>query len=215
VDLKYHISEWAAWAPGLDSYPKWQLYFNKELALDLSQKPDVTFLPAMFRRKLSPLCRMVFATVNSLKKQDALKNSPLVFSSRHGELDLSIKLINSMIESEPMSPAGFSMSVHNSPAGLLSIFYKNKNASTAISARGTTLSAAFLEAVTQLQINEQVVLCYADLSMPEPFKQFENNEVYPRCLTMVLNTGASEKKSLEISTADDFESIVKQLSSKF
>ena len=214
MDCKYHIAEWAAWAPGLDSNAKWQFYFNNELALDISQKPDVAFLPAMFRRKLSPLCRMVFATVNSLQHQNALKDSPLVFSSRHGELDLSIKLISGMIENTSMSPAGFSMSVHNSPAGLLSIFYKNKNASTAISAGQTTLSAAFVEAVAQLQLNDQVVLCYADSQMPEPLKQFENKEAYPRCLVLVLNSGTSEKKSLKISTDDDFESIVKQLASK-
>ena len=158
----------------------WQKYFDGIKDIDLECKPDVSFLPPMFRRKLSPLNRMIFCTSNLLSCETSFNNIPFVFSSRHGELDLSLKLINSILQKNPMSPAGFSMSVHNSPAGLYSIHNKNTQATTAIAAAEDSLKMAFIEAQAQLLANPMVLLCYADTPMPDVYKCFSDNIAYPQ-----------------------------------
>ena len=165
----------------------------------------------MFRRKLSPLSRIVFTTVNSLRDTSVLEDCPLIFASRHGELDLSLKLIDSIVNVETVSPAGFSMSVHNSIAGLLSIHYKNTEAMTAIAAGQDTLKMGILEASAQLTKSEKVILCYADNNMPQVYKDFDDEKLYPRCLVLVLEQGIPQKEFQFTGNNNCFEDIVRKL----
>ena len=132
--LKANISDWAAWAPGITSKEDWKNYCSSQKNIDFEAKPDVSALPPMFRRRLSFINRMVFAAAANLKDQSVLSETPIVFASRHGEINLSIKLINSIISSSMVSPAGFSVSVHNSAAGMFSIHHQNRSAITSIAA---------------------------------------------------------------------------------
>jgi hypothetical protein len=177
----------------------------------LDKKPDVSFLPPMFRRKLSYLNRMVFCTSNLLNKEEQLNNCPLIFSSRHGELDLSLQLVLSILEKNPMSPAGFSMSVHNSPVGLCSIHHDNQDATTAIAAGADSLKMAFIEAQSQLLDNPKALLCYVDRPMPDAYKCFADNTEYPQCFMAILERGSRGVQAPEPKGPLNFEDVIKHL----
>ena len=184
--MQVPISNWSAWAPGLNSHQDWSLFLNGSLPLIENETPDVSFLPAMFRRKLSPLTRMVFCTFNKLKDKEKFKNIPLIFASRHGELDLSISLINSGLDSMTCSPAKFSISVHNSPVGLLSIQDKNTGPSTAISSGKRTLEMGLIEAISTMDTFNNALLIYADLPLSEEYEEYVDEKAFPVCIVMHL-----------------------------
>ena len=210
MSLQANISDWSAWAPGLTSTSDWQKYFAQEKETDLELKPDVSELPPMFRRRLSSLNRMIFAAADGLEDKNVLNECPVVFASRHGELNLSLKLINSIISRETVSPAGFSMSVHNSAAGLISIHHGNTSAATSIAAGEASLKMGLIEAISQVQKFNRVLLIFADEMMPEIYRNFNNSQKYPSCL---LLTVAKKPGKHVIDTSGDctFEGIVNSL----
>ena len=60
--INFNIAAWRAWAPGLDSVADWQAWSQRPGVLAPSNAaPDVSFLPAMQRRRLSRLARMAFS----------------------------------------------------------------------------------------------------------------------------------------------------------
>ncbi|MCM8539775.1 MAG: beta-ketoacyl synthase chain length factor [Lentisphaeraceae bacterium] len=188
--MKIPLKDWRAWAPGIEASNDWLQYIKGDKSLDLSQKPDVSFLPPMFRRKLSLLSRMIFSTVHSLEENNDKIEAPLVLATRHGELDLSIDLIHSEITESPFSPAKFSMSVHNSPVGLLSIHSKNKLPNTAISAGKKSLEMGLYEATAMLSEHKNCLLIYADQELSEVYKEYKDDNDIPACLVILLNKNA-------------------------
>ena len=52
--INFNIAAWRAWAPGLDSVADWRAWSQQPRTLAVSDSaPDVSFLPAMQRRRLS------------------------------------------------------------------------------------------------------------------------------------------------------------------
>ncbi|MBX8507297.1 beta-ketoacyl synthase chain length factor, partial [Pseudomonas lijiangensis] len=59
--ITFNIAQWRAWAPGLTSVDDWQQWSRNPTLLQSSDAaPDVSFLPAMQRRRLSRMARMAF-----------------------------------------------------------------------------------------------------------------------------------------------------------
>jgi len=202
--MQVPLSDWSAWAPGLYSFDDWDSYLNGRKSLCENDSPDVSFLPAMFRRKLSILSRMVFCTYNQLSKK--LNSPPLVFASRHGELSLSTDLINYGINSAPYSPAKFSISVHNSPVGLLSIQNKNTSSSTAISSGKRTLEMGLIEAIAVCKEVGKSLLIYADLPLTDEYKDYEDEQTFPICLAMYLENNAASQE-INFDQAGSFQAL--------
>ena len=80
---------------------------------------------------MSSLTRMAFATASSCADQLAVKPC-CIFASRHGELARTVKIIESIVKLEDVSPTDFSLSVFNTALGLFSIFTENKAPSTMV-----------------------------------------------------------------------------------
>ena len=78
--ITFNIAQWRAWAPGLDSVDDWHAWCHAPTLLPASDAaPDVSFLPAMQRRRLSRLARMAFSVGWPLA--EGLQDLPLVFIS--------------------------------------------------------------------------------------------------------------------------------------
>ncbi len=78
-------------------------------------------IPAGLRRRLGTLGRMGVACGLGVAPQG---DADIVFCSRHGDISLAHQLLTALVEGEPMSPAGFSMSVHNAVPGVLDLARK-------------------------------------------------------------------------------------------
>jgi hypothetical protein len=92
-----------------------------------------------------------------------------VIGSAVGEAETMIGLLNQMWRDKtPMSPAAFTVSVHNAASGLLSISCRNQGYATSLAADEDTPAAALLEAIGLVLAGEGPVLVVcADEPIPE------------------------------------------------
>ncbi|URK19923.1 beta-ketoacyl synthase chain length factor [Thalassospira sp. GO-4] len=96
------------------------------------------------------------------------ENPRIVFCSRHGNIDRTVKLLHQVATDDAVSPADFSMSVHNAFIGVASINWSITESHTAISAGDDSLIAALTETLAQLASDARpVILCFVDLPLPE------------------------------------------------
>lgn len=121
-----------------------------------ADRPPLLHIPAIMRRRLTPLGRMaLYAGYLADPEQTAHIR---VYCSRHGDLSRTINLLDTLADSQTVSPADFSMSVHNAIGALEGIATKNKCDYTAISAAEHTFLAGLIEACGYLQSGTKRVL---------------------------------------------------------
>lgn len=170
------LERWSAWAPGVDNAERWQQWADGKLDVGDEVKPDVSFLPAMFRRRLSPLSKMALLVAHQCRGEDG--PVPTVFCSRHGELNRTIGLLQDIAAGELISPTGFSMAVHNTGSGLYSIANKDTSISTAIAGGIDSFQSAFIDCAAALATgkHEKVMLVMADQPLPSPLQPFADEQ---------------------------------------
>ena len=191
------VVRWSAWAPGLSTQADWEKWAAGKRDLSpRSEKPDVSFVPAMLRRRLSSLSRMVFHVATACLDSGAQPDA-YVYSSRYGEYERSFGILSDLARQEAASPAAFSHSVHNTSASLFSIDRKDPAPYTALAAGAGTLESAFLEAWSLLKSQEAgcVLLVHHDEPLP-PLYKVQTTNVTLRCaLALVLQLCETDLKA--------------------
>lgn len=194
--IQFNIDQWQAWAPGLASAGDWAVWAQNPCDPACSEsQPDVSFLPAMLRRRLSQLARMVFAVATPLAAGQP--PMPLVYASRHGETARTFAILNDLANGEPLSPTQFSLSVHNAIIGLWSIQQQNACEMTAIAAEGDGLEHAVLEASLLLDEGAPAVLVVvAEDQTPALYAPWISDVRYPYAVALLLKRGRTWQLSL-------------------
>lgn len=126
----------------------------------LKSDPRITAVPMMLRRRLSDGSRLAAALGMSMLRKAKAQNlaiNHVVFASRGGEMDCSIKLLEDMVKDGGLSPAVFSASVHNAGAGAMTVASGYHGTVSAISAADETLFATIAE--TAASLSEEQKLC--------------------------------------------------------
>jgi hypothetical protein len=172
-DMRAHfsIADWMAVGDGRTTRREWVAWSNPAAAPgDPAVAPS---LPAMLRRRVTPIGHAAFAA--ALGALSPARNVRFVFASRHGEFSRTLGLLTALAADEPLSPAEFSLSVHNSLAGLLSIAQKNAAGHTTVAAGHDTFVSALLEAAAGLATgaDDCVLVVYYDERLPYPYDSFE------------------------------------------
>lgn len=128
--------------------------FNREAK---PQIPKGAF-PRPLPRRMSLLAQAALSCVARLSQEmgDYILQLPVIYASRYGELDRTHSLFQEWAEFGEMSPAGFSLSVHNATASLLGLACHNQNSSTTLAAGEQTLQMGLLEAI---MISRESGLC--------------------------------------------------------
>ena len=123
MGLAFQIAKCVAWAPGMGTEQDWALWQAKEIGFSTEiTLPKLQTIPAMQRRRLSPFAKVSLHC--ALEASDHHQGDlPCVFSSRHGDLNRTTKLIENVANQEELSPTQFGLSVHNAVSGLYSIMY--------------------------------------------------------------------------------------------
>ncbi len=167
LSARFYLDKWAAFSSG-QRYPG-QSEFG--VVLDNETAKDVSFLPALSRRRLSGLSKLTLRLAHECMPD---YQGYCVFGSQHGELQTTQKLLESIVNDELMSPAGFSSSVHNTAVGLHSINNRNIFPCTSIAAGLDTLTMCFIEAYSLLEnnITDQVLVVFADDTIPDDLARF-------------------------------------------
>jgi hypothetical protein len=182
------ILRWAAWSPGIDSPAEWEAWARAPRRLSAEGMPDVRFLPALQRRRCDQLSRMLLEVIHSCCEDAAREEVACVFASRHGCLGTTTSLLEDLASDSPVSPTHFSHSVHNTPAGLFSIWADNRRPSVTLSAGADTFAHGFLEAAGMLHREQRrpVLLAMGDEALPEPFRKVEGPPVGAYALGLLL-----------------------------
>ena len=128
---------------------------------------------------------MAFRASYALSEQ---RTARFIFCSRYGESDRTLRILHSLAAKEPISPADFSLSVHNALAGLLSIAWGNTAGHTAISAGADSFGYGLLEAIACLNegSGEPVMLVYFDDLLPQPYDEVADGAETCVALAMLL-----------------------------
>lgn len=187
ISIAFRVRAWSAWAPGLATAEEWQSRRSVPVAEDAAV-PDVRFVPAMLRRRLGRLSRMALHVAHELAPAGGV---PTVFASRHGELSRTVGLLSDLAIESPLSPAAFSLSVHNTASGVHAIAHEDVTASTSIAAGEETLLWALQEAVGRLASGvAQVLLVFAEEPLPAAYAAYVDETTTPHALAMLLETGS-------------------------
>jgi hypothetical protein len=194
--INFNIAAWRAWAPGLDSVADWQAWSQQPRLLDTSDSaPDVSFLPAMQRRRLSRLARMAFSVGWPLA--EGLEALPLVFVSRHGETPRTFDILSDLGAGQPLSPTQFSLSVHNAVIGLWSIMRGETSEMTAVAAAGDGLEHGLIEACALLHEGAPaVLLVITEEQPPEAYARWIDDVPFPYAVGLLLTPGEQWQVSL-------------------
>ncbi len=155
---------------------QWSVYPFIEASGDsesLTQKQLLEVIPKMLKRRLSPLAKHVFSAILSCEGEN--NTVPIIFSSTHGELSKSFKMMEQIEAGEEISPTTFSLSVHNAIARLYSIAFNNHCQTSVVAPGEEGIAAAFIEALGLLTEGEkEVLLVFYD----EPLEEFYPSKPY-------------------------------------
>ena len=142
----------------IDSFAEWR-------ETDSEKTPDVGFVPAMIRRRLTGVEKTGLYLANRVCPDR--RDFYTVFASRFGEWGQTVKLIKQFYEDGEMSPAAFSSSVHNATPGILSVIKHNTMSYTTIAAGERTIG----EALTEMFAGPKPVLfVYAEERTPDLYR---------------------------------------------
>ncbi len=130
---------------------------------DAAERAPMAPLPKSAPRRMSRLSRAVLSCVSRVAAAvgNAVLQYPVVYASRYGEIARTLSLFAEYEQYGEMSPAGFSVSVHNAPASLLGLVTGNCHNSTTLAAAEDTLRMGVLEAALRATA-QPCLLVYGD-----------------------------------------------------
>jgi Beta-ketoacyl synthase, N-terminal domain len=152
----------------------------------LGQAPGEDAIPGAIRRRMGQFERL--AVRCTLGVLDGPPTDELIFCSRYGNMEMLGTLLLGLAEGQLISPMGFSGSVHNAAPGLTGQVRKERLSHTAIAAGRRSLAAGLIEATARLASEEcrNVALTFADMRLPPPYEEFEEEQAPSLALAMRL-----------------------------
>ena len=155
-----YVAGLGLWMQGYPTAASWAA--RSPAVSDEPLKPKGEAFDRVNRRRASQMGRAIGDAVSEAVSQAGVdpRTTPVVVGSSIGEASAMIGLLDQMWRSdEPMSPAVFTVSVHNAASGLLSISMKNKGYTTSIAADYDTPAATLFEGVGLLMTGHEAVCC--------------------------------------------------------
>ena len=181
-----HIERWSRWQSRKAGAAVLTQWGPQQCSQELLEKPALADVPAMQRRRLSPLARVTFQVLAHCSESSA--EEPVVFSSVMGELQRTQSLLESIARHEPLSPTAFSLSVHNAIAGLWSQINNNRAPMLALAPCADSPVPALLEAAGILCEGEYtaVNVVYARENYPQFYQPWLDSPPGPCALALRL-----------------------------
>ena len=188
--INFNIDKWIALSPGLLSTEDWLNWSKNDHIWPSEPSPaPVNLIKPMMRRRMSSLSKLALqAALQVSENQDI---DYIIFSSRHGELTRTAKLIEDIMAGQDASPMAFSQSVHNTAAGLFTISANRATPVTSLAAVESSLHHALIEASIYLQENPSsaVLLVDFDEPLPVPYQQYEQLTYQGYAFAAILTAG--------------------------
>jgi hypothetical protein len=170
----FHIQDWAACASGLYDKPAWLAWSTRPYPPTGDEVPAMSEMPAMHRRRLERVGRVALQVAYWCQSTE-VGDIPLVFASRHGDIQRTYAMLEALARDEALSPTQFGLSIHNAIVAQYSIARALKRNYSAVAAGKSTAEAAVLEAFGLLIDGaEEVMIVMYDGLLPKPYRMFED-----------------------------------------
>jgi hypothetical protein len=195
---RFRVEDWMACGPGLETREDWIAWSHGARNPRNDVVQAAASLPQILRRRISAIGQRAFRASYALSEQ---RTARFVFCSQYGEWDRTLRILHSLAIEEPISPADFSLSVHNALAGLLSIAWGNTAGHTAISAGADSFGYGLLEAVASLKegSGDPVLLVYFDDLPPHPYDEIADGAESCVSLAMLLKPPGNDRHEFALS----------------
>ena len=188
--VNFNIDNWVALSPGLLTSEDWQYWSNNNHIWPSElTAPPADLIKPMVRRRMSSLSKLAVQAALQISTEQQIDY--IIFSSRHGELTRTVKLIEEIISGRDASPIAFSQSVHNTAAGLFTINTNRAVPVTSLAAVESTLHHALIEASIYLQENPEhrILLVDFDEPLPSPYAKYEDQNYQGYAFSALLSLG--------------------------
>lgn len=163
TSLPFRLTDWSAWTPECGTKAQWLAWAGvDEFARGVQGPAELSDpLPRVFRRRANTVGRAALSAATALAH---LEDARYVVSTRHGEFERMVSILEALTERETPSPAEFSMSVEHAIVGLLSIAAKNTQGHCAVSAGPESFCYGMLEAAACFveRPDQPVIFIYYD-----------------------------------------------------
>lgn len=207
---KFYISNVTAWAPGLtDDISAWKEWANDNAVIEqIKESPKLEYTDPLFRRRLSQITKMTVHVVHSLlEKTNINKETKIVFVSLRGEIEREFTINKGLIEDGMILPAGFSLSVFNTPISSATLAFGLKGGYSVIYPSKNNFADAFKTAVAPVLAGteKEIIFVYADELVPELYQDKRPEENIPLAFACVISS-ESKENGIEF---DDFTNLEK------
>jgi hypothetical protein len=203
--VSFSIAAHAAWAPGIETRDAWLMWADKIFPIAGNVEPPVRAMPPMLRRRAGSLGKMALEVAYQCLGDRT--GVPTVFCSRHGEASRSVDMLSDLAQNVLLSPASFSLAVHNATGGLFTIARGDQANNIALAAGSSTIEHAVIEACGLLADGEPAVLLVAyDCPLPSIYSTFEECAEQPHAWAWLMQPAhliADDVVSLTWSAADE------------
>ena len=192
--VTFSVDRWFAWAPGIDNAKDWQTFFQHPEGYPIADdhKANVSFIPAMKRRRLSTLARAAFYAAD--KCLGEAENPPTIFCSLYGESQRTYDILSDISNQEDLSPMAFSLSVHNAISGQFSILQNLKTPSVAVAPGEEGYLSVFADAVGQLlEGQENVLLVFYEEPAPAFYREHIDTAPFPLALAVMISRKTADE----------------------
>jgi hypothetical protein len=192
--LVFTLKHWCFWQS--EQLPETNGWPDGEILPYNQGNADVGFLPAMQRRRLSPLARAACAVAWRCRSENG--DMPSVFFSHHGESQYYFEMLEGLADGEHVSPSRFSQCVHNAIAGLSSFHSSSYLPYVALAGGTEGLFSVFPEAGGMLlDVPQVLVVCY-EQPLPEVYQAYLPGSQTTWALAMTLTRAGEAGRQLRL-----------------
>lgn len=204
----FYLSNITAWAPGLgDDKNSWQAWANDQTQIEqIKESPKLEYTDPLFRRRLSQITKMTVHVVHNLLENSHINpDTKIVFISLRGEIEREFTINKGLIEDGMILPAGFSLSVFNTPISSATLAFKLKGGYSVIYPSKNNFADALKTAAAPVLAGteEEIILVYADELVPEVYGDKRPEENIPLAFAGII----SAKKKENCIAFDDFSNV--------
>jgi hypothetical protein len=198
----FSVASSAAWAPQIETRDEWLAWAFDDRVIAGRSTPSIRPMPPILRRRASSLGKMALEV--AYQCLGSRTEIPTVFSSRHGEASRSADLLLDLAGGVPLSPASFSLSVHNAAGGLFSIARGDRAPNMALAAGTSSVEHAVIEACGLISEGAPAVLLVVyDCPLPALYSDFEDCHEQPYAWAWLIEPAAEEMLSLRWEAGSD------------